>query len=74
MLVEPENSPPSARAPPLVYHWYVNGPVPLGVVLNEALVPGQLVRLVNAEAPMAVLTVSVALLVALPQVPVTSTV
>ena len=42
--------------------------------MKVALQPGQLVRLVSGVAVVTELTVSVALLVALPQEPVTSTV
>jgi hypothetical protein len=51
----------------------VNGPVPLGVVENETLSPRQLVWLVNKVADVFVLTVSVAELVRLLQLPETIT-
>jgi hypothetical protein len=49
----------------------VKGPVPEGVVLNEAGVPGQLVRDVRAVAEALAKTVRVAQLVTLEQAPVT---
>ena len=51
----------------------LNGPVPEGVVLKVAVVPGQLVKLVKEVAVTLVRTVKVALLVTLPQEPVTVT-
>jgi hypothetical protein len=51
----------------------VNGPVPLGVVENETLSPGQLVWLVSKVADVFVLMVSVAELVTLLQLPETIT-
>ena len=54
-------------------HTKANGPVPLGIVVNAAVVPGQLVKLVNKVAEVLVLTVSVAELVTLLQLPETIT-
>ena len=51
----------------------LNGPVPEGVVLKVAVVPGQLVRLVNDVALTLVSTVRVALLVTLRHAPLTIT-
>ncbi len=58
---------------PFLVHWNANGPVPEGVVLNEAGVPGQLVSEVNAVAEVAGRTVRAAQLVVLVQKPVTWT-
>src|SRR5947209_1701843 len=54
-------------------HTKLNGPVPDGVVLNKAVVPGQLVRLVKGVAVTLVRTVKVALFVTLPHAPLTVT-
>ena len=51
----------------------LKGPVPEGVVLKVAVVPGQLVRLVKEVAVTLLRTVKVALLVTLPQAPLTVT-
>ena len=51
----------------------MKGPLPLATVLNPAVVPGQLVWLLNALAPVFVRTVSVAVLVTLVHAPATST-
>ena len=61
------------RMLPLLRQTKLNGPVPEGVVLKAAVVPGQLVRLVNDVALTLVNTVKVALLVRLPQAPLTAT-
>ena len=58
---------------PFLRHTKLKGAVPEGVVLKDVLVPGQLVRLVKAVALTLVNTVKVALLVALPQAPLTVT-
>jgi hypothetical protein len=60
-------------AMPSLRQMKLNGPVPVGVVANVAAVPGQLVRLVNEVADVFVLTVSVAELVTLLQIPETMT-
>ena len=67
LLVWPFKMLPSLRQTKL------NGAVPEGVVLKLAVVPGQLVRLVNDVAFTLVSTVRVALLVRLPQAPLTAT-
>jgi len=54
-------------------HTKLNGPLPEGVVLKRAGVPGQFVALARGVAPTLVKTVKVALLVTLPQAPLTST-
>ena len=71
ILNEPVVAP--AILEPFFVHWNVNGPVPDGVVLKLALVPGQRTSEVNAVADVAVFTVRVAQLVTLPQEPVTMT-
>ena len=60
-------------AMPFLSQIKLNGPVPLGVVENVAVVPGQLVKLVNKVAEVLVLTVSVAEFVTLLQLPETIT-
>ena len=52
----------------------MNGPLPEATVLKLALSPEHLLRLIRLEAVVLVLTVRLALLVADPQTPVTSTV
>jgi len=54
-------------------HTKLNGPLPEGVVLKTAVSPGQLVALINCVAPTLVNTVKLALLVTLPQAPLTVT-
>jgi len=51
----------------------MNGPVPEGVVLNVAVVPGQLLRPIKGVELTLVNTVKVALLVTLPHAPLTVT-
>jgi hypothetical protein len=58
---------------PFKAHWNANGPVPEGVVLNVADVPGQFVSEVNAVEVVLASTVSVAQFVTLVQAPVTWT-
>ena len=58
---------------PSLSHTKLNGPVPEGVVLNVAMLPGQLLRLIKAVALTLVSTVKVALLVTLPHMPLTVT-
>jgi len=54
-------------------HTKQNGPLPEGVVLKRAGVPGQFVALARGVALTLVKTVKVARLVTLPQAPLTST-
>ena len=54
-------------------HTKLNGPLPEGVVLNTAVLPGQLLWLTKGVALTLVSTVKVALLVTLPQAPLTVT-
>ena len=61
------------RTAPSLRHRKLNGPVPEGVVLKAAGVPGQLVTLARGVAATLVNTVKVVLLVTLPQAPLTST-
>jgi len=58
---------------PSLRHTKLNGPVPEGVVLNTAVLPEQLLRLTKALALTLVSTVKLALLVTLPQAPLTVT-
>jgi hypothetical protein len=58
---------------PFRVHWNVNGPVPVGVVLKVAGVPGQFVSETRAVAEAFSSTVSVAQLVTLVQNPATRT-
>ena len=51
----------------------VKGPLPDGVVMKVAVLPGQLVRLINCVALTLLSTVKVALLVTLLQAPLTVT-
>jgi len=51
----------------------VKGPLPDGVVLKVAVLPGQLVRLINCVALTLLSTVNVALFVTLPHAPLTDT-
>jgi len=51
----------------------VKGPLPDGVVLKVAVLPGQLVRLINCVALTLFSTVNVALLVTLAHAPLTVT-
>ena len=59
--------------PPSLRHSKLKGPLPEGVVLKKAGVPGQLVTLASGVTPTLVNTVNVALLVTLSQAPLTST-
>jgi len=57
----------------LFRHTKLNGPLPDGTVLKNAVSPGQFVVLLNCVALVLVNTVKLALLVTLPQAPLTVT-
>src|SRR5262245_57931469 len=65
--------PPFAKVTVPFFHTKLNGLTPLAVVLNVAVVPLQLVELLNGVAIVPASTVSVAGEITVPQAPVTST-
>jgi hypothetical protein len=65
--------PPLTKVTVPFFHTKLNGLTPLAVVLNVAVVPLQLVELLNGVAVVPASTVSVAGEITVPQAPVTST-